>query len=959
MSIQQAANATGGTKEHEGGGARSCMHGYLCQLHLCTLNFLRAYRSGYEFELASEVKNIKDFDDMILKYKNEKGRDIGLYLQSKHFQSCDDKVLTERLLLDGVNEIKLKEERFLLSKYYESYLKNGIGSKEDYFIVYTNLGLDIENLSKAGIDVVLQLPENTSRFFQINSEGKSGFYKLSVDENHHLYEKLYKLSDAYKVAYELVEKIKSQERNSGTKLEIKNDVLKKYKDFLGLRVLIRNKDVEINNERQFSDEFISCETKSPTFKVFRNIFKKLYFEAIKPNYEFTSEEDFQDDLRKKRIIVSNKFRELDGNNMIEFPDPSGCVKRFFEQFVLAVKQPNVAELEKIIKKEIEEIFCLKGTDLIVPVIKSTMLDWMKEKTGKWLNRDDAESKIREIKQNMETLMTRGISVEYQSELKRTNCIIQCKELEKDSTVKAIRDFLHDECEIMLIRSNQSLLSLIKVHQGINWMIERYGLKCLEKYDDLLFLPFGSLASSESVRNDLKNKNSFNLLVSIVQEAALKEGCHECLKDLLDSFVSKKRKAILVFEEVVSNSIESIIKDMRCEERVFNRTEIILDSSLSFLQLDEDAQNQLLQMKVVNFQGKLTNLLLFSSQIKNIIDEEILLSLVQKAPINIGKIKQEIGFTDSYVPRLLSFDGSPSETSNEPTTSTLISEDDLLSNEFGKVLIISGEPNAGKSYLLSSLSKKLKMKYPAMWVLQIDLNDYAFIFNKMALYTTLTEQYSYAEDTGKTVKFMIETVLGGPLSTKITSGFEKQLLRLGFRGEIQLVLLLDGFSDLCKDGSRFAKQLLMGMQKTKVEMLIITTRPENNCVLECLEGKYFSLGSFANNNDLNLVRLTSAIKLPENLDDIYRSKFRKLEKFLSKYCMPNGIEGYRNDRLGKGGEELWREIQNRFVSGVERSLAREIFRATDGNYGSASSAQIIINAISYIFKKRLDVTTRLE
>jgi hypothetical protein len=117
------------------------IHGAEFKYKFCALVFLRIKNKGYKFKLASNVKGLGKFDDVVVEYLDDNHRKSHTFV---HLKSKTTKRITMQQLLSEWGD-------FSLRKYYESYIKieekfnfSKLGVEmdgsvdESLFILYTN-----------------------------------------------------------------------------------------------------------------------------------------------------------------------------------------------------------------------------------------------------------------------------------------------------------------------------------------------------------------------------------------------------------------------------------------------------------------------------------------------------------------------------------------------------------------------------------------------------------------------------------------------------------------------------------------------------------------------------------------------------------------------------------------------------------------------------------------------------
>jgi len=117
------------------------IHGQIYNYKFCALVFLRAKNKGYKFKLASNIKGVGAFDDVVVEYPDDHFSKRHIFLQLK---SRIKRQVT-------LSELKSKKGGFSLHKYYDSYIhvekefncsEEGVKTDgridESLFIIYTN-----------------------------------------------------------------------------------------------------------------------------------------------------------------------------------------------------------------------------------------------------------------------------------------------------------------------------------------------------------------------------------------------------------------------------------------------------------------------------------------------------------------------------------------------------------------------------------------------------------------------------------------------------------------------------------------------------------------------------------------------------------------------------------------------------------------------------------------------------
>jgi len=129
----------------------------------------------------------------------------------------------------------------------------------------------------------------------------------------------------------------------------------------------------------------------------------------------------------------------------------------------------------------------------------------------------------------------------------------------------------------------------------------------------------------------------------------------------------------------------------------------------------------------------------------------------------------------------------------------------------RVMLIADKAGMGKSTVLTHLSKRIKQKYPAHWMVRTDLNEYGELFKA---------QKGKKMDKGRVLEFVSKEVL------KLESNLEKLLFKKCFEGNgiSKVVIMVDGFDEICPEYKETVSDMLQVLKRTSLEQLWVTTRP---------------------------------------------------------------------------------------------------------------------------------------
>ena len=127
------------------------------------------------------------------------------------------------------------------------------------------------------------------------------------------------------------------------------------------------------------------------------------------------------------------------------------------------------------------------------------------------------------------------------------------------------------------------------------------------------------------------------------------------------------------------------------------------------------------------------------------------------------------------------------------------------------MIIADKAGMGKTTVLTHLSKRIKDKYPAHWLVRIDLSECTKL---------LKAQTGKKMDKVWVLEFISKEVL------KLKSHLEKELFKEAFDGNgvTKLVVMVDGFHEISPIYKKTVIDMLQVLKQTSLEQLWVTTRP---------------------------------------------------------------------------------------------------------------------------------------
>jgi ankyrin repeat protein len=231
----------------------------------------------------------------------------------------------------------------------------------------------------------------------------------------------------------------------------------------------------------------------------------------------------------------------------------------------------------------------------------------------------------------------------------------------------------------------------------------------------------------------------------------------------------------------------------------------------------------------------------------------------------------------------------------------------------RVMIISDIAGMGKSTLLTHLSKQIKAKFPAKWVVRIELNNHRDVLKLLK-----TEDM----DKKKAIDFVAEKLL------KLKSGLELELFKQSCEQnqKVRIVIMLDGFDEISPLYKDTVIALLQSLEQTTVEQLWVTTRPHLRRELEDkLQRMSYTIDSFSDKNQVEF--LTNFWSLEDWFTQVDKNKEEENKKKLESYAKIL-ISELAQSISGKDTEFTGIPLQCRMLADAFDKEVRTFFRSTE-------------------------------
>lgn len=538
---------------------------------------------------------------------------------------------------------------------------------------------------------------------------------------------------------------------------------------------------------------------------------------------------------------------------------------FLSDLIFAVNQPNEMQLGEIISEELGAAFNLIDADLITNDFQNKILDWLKEKTGSYLSENKINAFFKEMGEKISQIVLMGPTAEYTQKLQEYGVAFDDKDFHEKLEIFLSSDDL--SVLNLIVEPKLTLLGSIKVNQEL--IAKRRGGHIFIRLSSLIRLEDEVLRAFKKHENELliiecKNKPT---------ETFAREFCHK----LIALFrITKGRKVIFISTR--DNPLSNKFKSLNEYQEIFDETK--------FCQLDDSSQSKILE-KVGMFQGKqvpLKQLMTSNSAIMNTLS---LADLLQEKPLEIS---EPLAIPSSYDE---AYYICRSFRQNMDSTKAPMNLDDLLLQaKQQKVIIISDTAGMGKSTLLTHLTHVIKQKNHVHWLVRIDLIDHV---DSLAI---------QAKEKTENIQFLSEKIL--KLKTPLDKAFFNHSLEEG-----KVILMFDGFDEICPDHKKTVIELLRSIKGTLVEQLWITTRPHLRIELE---------------QNLNQPEKSSYSLDPFSVDDQveFLTKFWRKKLNLQENDQ-NRLECYSNSLIKKLAESINDERKNFTGNPLQTLMLAESFK----------------------------------
>jgi hypothetical protein len=820
-------------------GLKNSLHGNIFQLKLLNLFLLQGLDAGYDFLLATERPDLGDkFDDLVFKFwpnTSKRSKFKIRFVQAKHKQSDSETIKASHLL-------NCTEGEFSLVKYFLSFrhIYKKYSSNLHDVVICSNAGLDEESLNSKGFSLIPHPNSDEDKMFTFGTLHHLQLQNHSTSNPHELCVKLKECSTIHLLASDIIKSFSNK-----TKMTSKNPLFKLYHFALTKeRVLVVKSEA-----KEFLAEF------HDDFKDNRN---KLSPRALELRKILRKDKTMWETLKVAKCQTSKTFGKKTAEAYTSLPCDhvtDSEIDEFFKKLVFA-KVPNEVELGKILTASVGKRYGLNNSYLQSASILTEILNWFKTKESKFMSAKEGLKILKENEEKIKALQYTWSSLHYQEIVTEDGFSFSPEAIQQTAArLKTFLDSSDEDCQELQMFTLSCRLSCIKLHFALRFFSE------FEPGDSYWMLQYSDLKAERNLtllKNMMKSTDSPKLLIIVCDDTVPPP----YLK--ASDIVQKQQKMILLIEsEAIS------------DEGVSEKKVKVEKDEINFRDLSEESQTLLLNVSV-NFQGEknLLNVktLIQSDDPSQVIDSISLLQLYlnRTKGIDVGTappvssqydeclyidrrlvspfpleefeshIRGAFGFgemfklsdkgniewmTENYEERAICWKGMKGSivgNENNPASQKYtITESELL-NKWGNsnVVIVSDIPGIGKSALLTHLYGQIKKAQPYGWVVRINLNDCANLFDANMNLVNATDA----------IDFLMNSLMETSWNS---SSFAKILFRYRLLKSREVVqIMLDGFDEM-HDHSQVNAILWIKalLKQSKVNRIYVTTRPHMKEELE--------------------------------------------------------------------------------------------------------------------------------
>ncbi|XP_045028698.1 uncharacterized protein LOC123471438 [Daphnia magna] len=809
-------------------------HGLKFESKLLTSFCIRALGVGCIFRLTKEREDLGGkFDDVIFQYQVLDDTSEGKHwryrcLQAKHKQNESDKINATHLLEDN------DKSAFSLPKYFRSFCKMRRRGEDIHdCIICTNIGFDLEDAKKNGIDLV-SINDQPEDILEFGPQEKTVRYKLNFAKDLRV-KVLNEWPDIQRLAINLQICARDQ-----TTIDIRTGVFSSY------HVALTKESVIDSATKKFHGDFVNeTEGLSDGAKHLRQILSQRVKKDEWENWIFKLGNTFG---------KSQLAPEME--NRLPFKISEEDIDAFLDKFVFVVNMPNEEQFEAILQtQDVSKYYpkdeCKQQT---IRLLHELSAKFSNKEKDYWLTSEEAKKILLDGVTN--------ISSQHQAKLENE---VGFNDVAKNDMAIKLKDFLDSSEMFKRITTSSPRYTTVKVFSAIPILKQEYTA------------PISHLVTSSSQLQAKEDTERWKNILKLPIDSGhfLLVVCDDGEKPLQDEQYAK----LFLGEEGKTKRYKVIVISRKKAEI----TDHVSDE-INYAQLDESFKQKILS-KIVSFQGqnefverligtkpeevfdsleemlrpeeghiiipsfdtsRFEKSLYIKRRVKFAFDKNFYAELANRLNCTVEKVSGECRIsTQGQIKWLV--DGERRKeiwgniTKMNDQTSGSTKEDDylinlihvdeerkeqpvviicgvagtgkstLLSHYYSEieqpVVIICGVAGTGKSTLLSHYYSEIKEKKCDCWVIRLNLVQHCDAIMKLdRTRLDLTE-------------FLIHhlRVIDGQ------SPFSRSLLKRRFETGDRIVFMFDGFDEISDECQKIAIQLMKVIQKKKGVQLYVTTR----------------------------------------------------------------------------------------------------------------------------------------
>ncbi|XP_055317510.1 uncharacterized protein LOC129576420 [Sitodiplosis mosellana] len=677
-----------------------------------------------------------------------------------------------------------------------------------------------------------------------------------------------------------------------------------------------------------------------------------------------------------------------------------CLDEFLEQFRIITNYPDEGQLSDVLQQEIGDKFSLLSADFVRDSFEREMINFLKEKRGRFYHGIEGEQFFEKMEQKINTFMCIGLCKAYTERLDAYGISLRIKFKE----ICKLSDFLSNDSEkVFHISTKFTRLVAIKLFRQLTDSGQ------FKKHDSYIFIRLGTVLHREETRKFILNafnsgiqsveelveqsfeetviyRNTYDLCViecrqecrryigNLDVDVDAEQNLFKMILNILSKNPNKKLIIIAPDDDGLSKKFREHYEKMNSQtasdENLNEPLFIKIEDEIKFTHLDDNSRNKVLA-KEIKFQEK--DNMRFDQLIDKIlackiIDSENLLRLIENEEIQIGDEKafSSIGYEkDFYIEREFNLKQKPTNDSSNISEKLLVERGNVQ-----KLTLLVNNAGMGKSTVLTSVAKKMRQNKENAWIVRINLTDYGATKNT----PHSLNRINFKElEIGKGIEFVskmvIRRVRGKINDAKIR--LQRALIKASLEKteshykKPPIVILLDGFDEISPNYNEKTSTLINTLKASDVSQLWITTRPHEKDHLqnELNSTSYYlqplkdeeQIAFFDNFLKWHIRCGKPSVGSTEASDRSYPQMIKRLQEIKEASLTPALTENISNilkKNSKKGGkiDELKNEINSlsftEYVKNNLLSLWREGVFAKDSNfYGTPLNLKMLTVVVS--------------